>query len=191
MGKRTKSKTASKSEGHFSLLTDFDIHLFRSGKHFKLHEKLGSHLVTVDGKNGAYFAVWAPNAKRVSVIGNFNYWDANAHNLSPRWDESGIWEGFFPDVKKGEAYKYAIHSNTGELLEKADPFARYCEPPPLTASIVWQSDYKWQDKKWLSKRKDVPAGTSKPYSVYEVHIGSWKKILHDNNRSLNFAELAR
>lgn len=191
MGKKTKSKTASKSEGHFSLLTDFDIHLFRSGKHFKLHEKLGSHLMKFNGKSGAYFAVWAPNAKSVSVIGNFNYWDAGTHKLNPRWDESGIWEGFFPGIEKGEAYKYAIHSITGELLEKADPFALYCEPPPLTASIVWQPEYKWHDEKWLSKRREAPPGTPKPYSVYEIHIGSWKKVLRDNNRSLNYGELAR
>lgn len=191
MGKRTNRKATSKSGRHFSLLTDFDIHLFKSGKHFKLYEKLGAHLVEFNGERGTYFAVWAPNAKSVSVIGNFNYWDAEAHKLSPRWDESGIWEGFFPGIKKGEAYKYAIHSNTGELLEKSDPFARYCEPPPMTASIVWQPEYKWHDEAWLKKRKEAPAGKPKPYSVYEVHIGSWKKVLHDNNRSLNYGELAQ
>ncbi len=173
----------------FSLLSDFDIHLFKSGKHFKLHEKLGSHYIS-DGKNdGTYFAVWAPNAREISVIGHFNSWSRGNHKLSPRWDESGIWEGFFSDVKHGEAYKYAIHSNTGEYLEKADPFAFYAEMPPRTASIVWEPKYDWKDQQWLTERKKN-AGKPQPYSVYEVHIGSWKKKHEDGNRSLNYPELA-
>jgi 1,4-alpha-glucan branching enzyme len=174
---------------HFSLLTDFDIHLFKSGKHFKLHEKLGSHFVKVGNADGTYFAVWAPNARTVSVIGNFNRWNSNHHKLSPRWDESGIWEGFFPDIKHGEAYKYAIHSNTGELLEKADPFAVYAETPPKTASIVWRPKYEWKDHEWLSRRKNNQ-GKPQPYSVYEVHIGSWRKKYEDGGRSLSYPEMA-
>ncbi len=113
----------------FSLLTDFDIHLFRSGKHFKLYEKLGAHLVEFQGKKGTFFAVWAPNATSVSVIGNFNNWQNGVHKMNPRWDGSGIWEGFFSDVQKGEAYKYAIHSNGSAYMEKADPFALFAELP--------------------------------------------------------------
>ena len=107
----------------FSLITDYDVHLFKSGKHYKLYEKLGSRIVKHKEQEGTYFAVWAPNAKTVSVIGNFNHWQKGQHNLHARWDQSGIWEGFFPDIKHCEAYKYAILSNTGEMLDKADTFA--------------------------------------------------------------------
>ncbi|MBX2966805.1 MAG: 1,4-alpha-glucan branching protein GlgB [Cyclobacteriaceae bacterium] len=192
MGKRkasAKSKTDSTPEGN-SLLTDFDIHLFKTGKHFKLYEKMGSHLTTMNGKKGTYFAVWAPNARAVSVIGNFNHWSNGKHALQPRWDESGIWEGFFTDIKKGEAYKYAIHSNTGDYLEKADPFALFSEVPPKTASIVWETNYKWKDNKWLDKRK-AGAGKPKPYSVYELHMGSWRRKHEEGNRSLRYGELAK
>jgi 1,4-alpha-glucan branching enzyme len=174
---------------HFSLLSDFDIHLFKSGKHFKLYEKLGSHVVMNGKTEGTFFAVWAPNATAISVIGNFNGWTRGIHKLFPRWDESGIWEGFFPDIKHGEAYKYAIESNTGEYLEKADPFAFYAEMAPKTASIVWEPKYDWKDDQWLAQRKKN-AGKPQPYSVYEVHMGSWKKKPEDNNRSLNYPELA-
>ncbi|MBX2969236.1 MAG: 1,4-alpha-glucan branching protein GlgB [Cyclobacteriaceae bacterium] len=191
MGKKKespKTKEHSTLESN-SLFTDFDIHLFKTGKHFKLYEKMGSHVTTMNGKKGTYFAVWAPNARAVSVIGNFNGWNNGKHTLSPRWDESGIWEGFFTDIQKGEAYKYAIHSNTGDYLEKADPFATFAEVPPKTASIVWETNYTWKDKKWLEKRKSE-AGKAKPYSVYELHIGSWRRKLEDGNRSLSYGELA-
>lgn len=171
----------------FSLITDFDIYLFKTGKHYKLYEKLGSHAVRE--KDGTYFAVWAPNAKSVSVIGYFNHWKAGQHNLSARWDQSGIWEGYFPDVKHGDAYKYAIHSNTGEYLEKADPFAFFTEMPPKTASIVWKPYYDWKDDAWMEERKKQ-IGKPKPYSVYEVHFGSWRKKIEDGNRSLSYPEMA-
>jgi 1,4-alpha-glucan branching enzyme len=189
MGKKATSKTKTEEPESFSLFTDFDIHLFKSGKHFKLYEKLGAHFVTFKKQEGIYFAVWAPNARAVSVIGNFNYWNGDGNKLSPRWDESGIWEGFFPGIGKGEVYKYAIHSNTGEYLEKADPFAFYAEIAPNTASITWDHDYKWNDKLWLNERKKQ-IGKTKPYSVYEVHIGSWKRKFEDGNRSLSYKELA-
>jgi 1,4-alpha-glucan branching enzyme len=185
MAKKTKQ-----SETTFSLLTDFDIHLFKSGKHFKLYEKLGSHFIQKDGLQGTYFAVWAPNARKVSVIGNFNHWTADQHVLNPRWDESGIWEGFFPSIPHGEAYKYQIHSNTGEILDKADPFAFYFETPPRTASIVWKPKYNWTDETWLAERKKS-AGKPKPYSVYEVHFGSWKRKWEEENRSLTYPEMAQ
>jgi len=174
---------------HFSLLTDFDIHLFKQGKHYKLYEKLGSHFIKNATTEGTYFAVWAPNARNVSMIGNFNFWKDGHHKLAPRWDESGIWEGFFPDIKYGEAYKYAIHSNTGEFLEKADPFALYAEMPPKTASIVWQPKYEWKDQEWMATRK-AKAGLPQPYSVYEVHLGSWRKKYEDGSRSLSYPEMA-
>lgn len=189
MGKKATSKIKADEHDSFSLLTDFDIHLFRSGKHFKLYEKLGAHLATFKGQAGTYFAVWAPNARQVSVIGNFNHWNSNDHKLSPRWDESGIWEGFFPGIGKGEAYKYAIQSNTGEYLEKADPFAFYAEVAPRTASIIWDHTYSWRDSTWLSERKKS-TGKPKPYSVYEVHAGSWRRKPEDGNRSLSYKEMA-
>ncbi len=184
--KATKEK---KSDEPLSLLTDFDIHLFKTGKHFKLHEKLGAHLVTHNGEKGTYFAVWAPNARFVSVIGNFNGWQDGQHKLNPRWDESGIWEGFIGGVDKGEVYKYAILSNTGEYLEKADPFAFYAEIAPKTASVVWAPEYKWNDSVWLHDRKKS-IGQSKPYSVYEMHFGSWRRKVEEDNRSLSYKEMA-
>jgi len=189
MAKKASSiSSGSISEG-FSLLTDFDIYLFKSGKHYKLYEKLGAHVIKSADRKGTYFAVWAPNAKSVSVMGNFNHWEDKKHRLNPRWDESGIWEGFFNDIHHGEAYKYSIHSNTGEYLVKADPFASYCESPPKTASIVWETKYDWQDRAWLEERKRQ-AGKPKPYSIYEVHYGSWKRKIEEQNRSLTYPEMA-
>ena len=173
----------------FSLFTDFDIDLFKSGKHYRLYEKFGSHPMVVDGIDGTYFSVWAPTASQVSVIGDFNGWTDGEHKLNVRWDSSGIWEGFIPLVEKGTAYKYKIHSNNdGYISEKADPYARRCEHPPKTASIVWGDDYKWKDKKWLKTRKKHNA-IDAPYSVYEVHLGSWKRHAEED-RFLSYFELA-
>jgi 1,4-alpha-glucan branching enzyme len=171
-----------------SLLTDFDTSLFSSGKHYRIYEKLGSHIIEVDGQWGTQFGVWAPNARSVSVIGNFNGWDSNSHALHPRWDGSGIWEGFIPGVGKGELYKYHIHAKDGRKLEKGDPFALFWEVPPNTSSIVWDLDYEWKDQDWMSTRKDR-SGLDQPYSVYEVHLGTWKKI-HGGLNSLSYRELA-
>jgi 1,4-alpha-glucan branching enzyme len=173
----------------FSLLTDFDITLYQAGKHFRLYEKMGSHVVEHEGRRGVYFAVWAPNARRVSVTGDFNQWNPDSHVLLPRWDQSGIWEGFIPDLGHGTAYKYHMKIHNGAGLDKGDPFARKWETPPRTASIVWDKKYDWQDAAWLQKRREM-AGKPRPWSVYEVHVGSWKKIAADGNRSLNYRELA-
>ncbi|MGB5942615.1 MAG: 1,4-alpha-glucan branching protein GlgB [Leeuwenhoekiella sp.] len=173
----------------YSLFTDFDIDLFKSGKHFRLYEKLGSHPMKVDGVEGTYFAVWAPSAKSVSVVGDFNYWLEGEHKLEVRWDSSGIWEGFIPGVGVGTRYKYKIHSHNNDLkTEKSDPFARRCEHPPNTASVVYKTDYKWKDKKWMKTRARNNALDS-PFSVYEMHLGSWKKT-GEENRSLSYTELA-
>lgn len=172
-----------------SLFTDFDISLFKSGKHFRLFEKLGSHVIEKDGIKGTYFAVWAPSAKAVSVVGDFNFWIEGQHPLNVRWDGSGIWEGFIPGMEQGTLYKYKIHSHYNDIkTEKADPYARFAELPPKTASVVWDADYKWKDDKWMGYRKDKNA-LDKPYSVYEVHLGSWKKNAEEN-RSLSYRELA-
>ncbi len=173
----------------YSLFTDFDIDLFKAGKHYRLYEKLGAHLVEVDGVEGVYFAVWAPSARSVSVVGDFNYWIQGEHQLQVRWDSSGIWEGFIPNIEKGTTYKYKIQSNIGGVItEKADPFALYCEKPPHTASLVWDLNYKWKDSKWMETRKDHN-GLDKPYSVYEVHLGSWKRH-GTENRFLTYLEFA-
>ena len=172
-----------------SLFTDFDIDLFKAGKHFRLYEKLGAHLLSLDGVKGVYFAVWAPSAHSVSVVGDFNFWTDGEHQLEVRWDSSGIWEGFIPNIDKGTTYKYKIKSNNGGIsTEKADPFAFYCEKPPHTASVVWDLDYQWKDKKWMKTRQKY-TDLDKPYSVYEVHLGSWKRHTTED-RFLTYNEFA-
>lgn len=170
-----------------TLFSDVDIHLFCEGNHYRIYEKLGSHQMTVDGVEGTYFAVWAPTGQDVSVIGNFNHWNRAAHPLYPRWDGSGIWEGFIEGVGHGDVYKYAITAPDGRKLEKGDPYARRWETPPQTASVVWFLDYKWKDKKWLTSRKRK-AKKPKPYSVYEIHLGSWKR--HSEEQPYSYLEMA-
>ncbi len=173
-----------------SLFSDFDIGLFRAGKHFKLYEKLGAHIITHNGVQGTYFAVWAPNAAYVSLIGSFNFWNRQTHPMYPRWDGSGIWEAFVPNIGQGELYKYFIKShNNGHEGEKGDPFGFLWETPPRTASVIWDIDYQWGDEDWLQTRREK-AGTVQPHSVYEVHLGSWKRIPEEGNRSLSYRELA-
>ncbi len=174
---------------HISRFTDFDIELFQSGKHYRIYEKLGSHLMEANGKQGVYFAVWAPTAKSVAVMGSFNRWSESSHALKPRWDGSGIWEGFFTEVKKGDIYKYNIVSYDNKTFAKGDPYARRWETPPSTASIVWDTWYEWSDSEWMEDRA-AKTGTVQPMSVYEVHIGSWKKKKEEGNRSLTYVELA-
>ena len=171
-----------------TLFTDFDIDLFKAGKHYRLYEKLGAHLIELNGIKGVYFAVWAPTAQSVSVVGDFNFWTQGEHQLEVRWDSSGIWEGFIPELDKGALYKYKIQSNNGETAtEKADPFAFYCEKPPHTASVIWDLDYKWKDHNWMENRKNHN-GLNKPYSVYEVHLGSWKR--NAEGKFLTYLEFA-
>ena len=173
----------------YSLFTEFETDLFKLGKHFRLYEKFGSHLMAIDGRQGAYFAVWAPNAKSVAVIGSFNHWKRSGYELNPRWDSSGIWEGFIPDVNRGDIYKYSIETKRGRFVERGDPFAVRWETPPMTASIVWELGYHWEDHDWMQKRKEN-AGKPQPYSVYEVHLGSWKRRYLEHNRSLSYHEMA-
>jgi 1,4-alpha-glucan branching enzyme len=175
--------------GGVNMLTDEDLFLFNEGSHYRLHEKLGAHLLTVDGVQGVYFAVWAPNARQVCVAGDFNGWSKSSHALCPR-GQSGIWEGFIPGVSEGTVYKYYIVSQQGSYrVDKADPFAFYAETPPKTASIVRSLDYVWEDQPWMEKRSTHNA-LGAPISVYEVHLGSWRRVPEEGNRSLTYRELA-
>lgn len=163
-----------KSVEPFSLFSARDIQLFQEGIHDRLYEKFGSHAVTYEGVDGTYFAVWAPNAAFVSVIGDFNGWNHYSHTLFPRWDKSGIWEGFIPHIREQQLYKYFIRSNSGEELRKGDPFANLWEVRPKTASVTTNLKYKWKDSSWMKSR--APKNSLKsPYSVYEVHLGSWRR----------------
>ena len=172
-----------------SLLTDHDLYLFNEGSHFRLYDKLGARVVTHAGTSGTYFAVWAPNGEQVSVIGDFNGWDKRSHRLSPK-GQSGIWEGFFPGVAKGTLFKYHIVSRFhGYRVDKADPFSIFNETPPKTASIVWDLDYHWGDREWMASRRQHNA-LDKPMATYEMHVGSWRRVLAEGNRSLSYRELA-
>jgi len=172
-----------------SLLTDNDLYLFNEGSHFRLPSKLGAHVVNHEGTSGTYFAVWAPNAEQVSVIGDFNGWNNSSHRLRPK-GQSGIWERFFPGVGKGTLYKYHIASRfNGYRVDKADPFSIFNEIPPKTASIVWDLDYQWGDQEWMATRRQR-SGLTKPMAIYEMHLGSWRRVAAEGNRSLSYRELA-
>jgi 1,4-alpha-glucan branching enzyme len=165
------------------MMGDQDTYLFREGTHTRLYEKLGCHL----GPGGARFAVWAPNAEAVSVVGDFNGWNGDVHRLNPRGDHSGLWEGFVPDVAPGQVYKYRIRSRYhGQVLEKADPFAFCAELPPATGSRAWSLDYEWNDREWMANRH-ARNGLGSPMSIYEVHLGSWRRR---DGRFLGYRELA-
>ena len=171
-------------------VTSYDRHLFNSSTHYKLYEKMGAHVVTRDGKKGVHFAVWAPNAARVSVIGNFNSWDGRKHQMDLLGD-SGIWVIFIPNLKEGEIYKYEIKTHHGALLEKSDPYAFFSELRPKTASIVHTlEDYRWNDDEWVDKRASSKP-VEQPMSVYEVHLGSWKQTGNDENKFLSYREFAK
>ncbi|HQK25159.1 MAG TPA: 1,4-alpha-glucan branching protein GlgB [Synergistaceae bacterium] len=169
-----------------SRLTDYDIYLFRGGNHWSLQDKLGAHETVEDGVPGVHFAVWAPNAQNVSVVGDFNEWRPDVSPLKPRWDSSGIWEGFLPGGGRGMLYKYAIE-HPGGVSEKSDPFALRTEVPPRTASVVWSPAHEWQDEGWMRHRGHRNA-LSAPMSIYEVHLGSWKRW---EGRSLSYRDLAQ
>jgi 1,4-alpha-glucan branching enzyme len=171
-------------------LTDYDLYLLREGTHLRAWERLGAHPIEQDGVTGTHFAVWAPEAREVSVIGDFNGWRHGANPLTPA-GESGVWRGFVPGVGAGALYKYAIHSRaTGEMLEKADPYAFASEFRPRTASRVYDLDgYSWRDEEWLARRAQTQSLRA-PMSVYELHPGSWRRIPEENNRWLSYRELA-
>jgi 1,4-alpha-glucan branching enzyme len=172
------------------LITDLDIYLSKQGNHVDLHQKLGAHPLTRDGMAGTAFAVWAPNAQQVSVIGDFNAWTPDRHPLRLREDDSGIWEGFIPDVRRGTVYKYHVASrHNGYAAAKADPFAFYAETPPRTASVVWELDYEWHDQEWMARRHRAN-GLDAPLSIYEMHLGSWRRVPEEGARPLTYREAA-
>ncbi len=164
----------SKPVWNYSILYDDDVETFKNGTHYTLYNKLGSKNLQVLEKQGFYFAVWAPNATEVSVIGAFNEWNGGQHILFPRLDKSGIWEGFIPELRKGELYKYHITGFQNRITIKGDPFANYWELRPATASVLWDLNYQWNDDAWMQKRKESNA-LSAPWSVYEVHLASWMR----------------
>jgi 1,4-alpha-glucan branching enzyme len=168
------------------LISDVDLYLFGEGSHLELYEKLGAHPHRVGGAVGTYFALWAPNAARVSVIGDFNAWDPERDRLSPR-AHSGIWEGFVPAARPGERYKFHLVGADGRGLEKADPLAFRTEVPPLTASRIASLDYAWGDADWMAKRGERNA-LGAPISIYELHLGSWRR--QPDGRFLGYRELA-
>ncbi len=173
----------------FSLLSDVDLYLFNEGNHHKLYDKLGAHPLEVNGTAGTYFAVWAPNARDVYVIGDFNGWNRTSHRLQPR-EKSGIWEGFIKGIGAGSVYKYYIVSQYHDYsVEKADPFAFFSEVPPKTASIVHDLGYAWGDETWMKERHKRNA-LDAPVSVYEVHLGSWRRVPEEGNRWLTYREIA-
>ena len=169
---------------NYSLFTEVDINNFQNGTHYSLYKLFGNKQLEVLGIKGTYFAVWAPNATAVFVTGNFNDWDKTTHPLKVRLDSSGIWEGFIPNLHQGEVYKYHIHGYKGAKLDKGDPYSHYWELRPLTASITWQTDYKWKDELWMEQRK-IANRTDQPYSVYEVHLASWMRPDKNDEESYN------
>lgn len=173
----------------YTLFTDHDVYLFKEGRHYKLYGKFGAHSVEKDGVKGVYFSVWAPNAKKVSVIGNFNNWNHKDHILFPRWDGSGIWEGFIAGLTWGTLYKYAVETARGEILEKSDPYSLSWEQNLQAASLVSTTWYEWGDKEWMEKRWKNNS-LNAPISVYELHLGSWVRQSDDPEKYLNYRDIA-
>jgi alpha-1,4-glucan:alpha-1,4-glucan 6-glycosyltransferase len=175
---------------NYSLFTEEDIRNFQQGTHYSLYNLFGSHQHEVLGRQGYYFAVWAPNATYVSVIGNFNDWNTESHPLFVRLDKSGIWEGFIPYLPKGEVYKYHIHGYQGARLDKGDPYGNFWEKRPHTATITWDLQYQWRDEDWMQTRARHNA-LDAPWSVYEVHLASWMRPNKHDEESYNNYDMIR
>ena len=172
------------------VLSDVDLHLFAEGTQYRAWERFGAHRMTIGVVTGVHFAVWAPNAQRVSVIGDFNRWDGRAHVMR-RLVPSGVWELFVPGVADGDGYKFEVRTHEGHLLHKADPYARRFEVPPKTASVVWSDGgYEWRDQAWMRDRASYEGWHERPMSVYEVHPGSWRRVPEEGDRAQTYRELA-
>ena len=169
------------------VITEFDRHLFLQGVNYRAFEKMGAHPMTVQGIQGTYFSVWAPNALRVSVVGDFNYWDGSIHCMR-MLGESGIWELFIPGIGQGSLYKFELETPHHQVVQKADPFGTYMQLPPETASVVYDLDgFEWTDQKWMDERLEKDH-LKEPMAVYEVHLGSW--LRDDDNNMLNYRDIA-
>ena len=172
------------------VISEYDLYLFAQGKHTRIFEKLGAHPTRIGDADGVHFAVWAPNAERVSVVGDFNLWDGRVHPMR-RLGSSGVWEIFVPGIAAGERYKFEIRSNLhGEVLLKTDPYGLRFEPPPMTASIVAGREYAWQDAQWFVDRAGRNAWFNRPMAIYEVHLGSWARVPEEHDRYLTYREMA-
>src|SRR4051812_33835612 len=171
------------------VLSDYDLYLFGQGKHTRIYDKLGAHPITIGNSAGVHFAVWAPNAARVSVVGDFNAWDGRRHPMRSL-GSSGIWEIFIPGPTLGERYKFELLTRHGEVILKSDPFGFAFELPPLNASIVAAPSYQWRDSEWMDRRKSADSWFHAPFAVYEVHLGSWARMPDEGNRYLTYHELA-
>jgi 1,4-alpha-glucan branching enzyme len=183
------ARTFTDPYGLLPVLSDYDLHLFGEGNHDTIYEKLGSHAIVHAGIAGVLFAVWAPNAKRVSVVGDLNGWDGRCHPMRVR-GTSGVWELFIPELAEGELYKFEIKAADGSLITKADPYGFYSETRPKTASIVYAVDkHAWKDRRWIARR-DAADPLKQPISIYEVHLGSWMRVPEEDNRFLTYRELA-
>lgn len=180
---------SNQSVWNYSLFSDEDIRNFQNGTHYSLYNLMGNKQISVNGTPGTYFAVWAPNATFLSVTGDFNHWNKESHPLKVRLDNSGIWEGFIPNIGSGEAYKYHLHGFKGIRLDKGDPYANFWETRPNTASITWQTEYDWKDADWMKHRKKHNS-LNAPYSVYEVHLASWMRPdKNDEERYNTYAQI--
>ena len=172
------------------IISDFDLYLFGEGNHTRIYDKLGAHPMTVDGVRGVHFAVWAPNANRISVVGDFNNWDGTRHHMQ-LLGSSGVWEAFVPDAHLGHRYKFEVHPRIGRgYFLKADPYGFAFELPPASASIVCDTSYQWNDSEWMQQRAARDSWFRDPMTVYEVHLGSWARVPSDGNRYLTYDELA-
>jgi 1,4-alpha-glucan branching enzyme len=171
-----------------SWLSADDLYLFNEGSHYRLFDKLGAHLAEVEGRPGVRFAVWAPSAERVSLVGDFNGWNPDSHPLQPRWS-SGIWEGFVADLGQGARYKFHVWGKNGYRADKTDPLAFTCQVAPDTAAVVTGLDFSWGDGDWMKQRGGRQTLTA-PMSVYEMHLGSWRRVPEDGYRSMSYRELA-
>ncbi len=175
---------STKPVWNYSLFTDTDIRNYQNGNLYNGYQIFGNHQTEVLGTQGFYFAVWAPNATEVSVVGHFNNWQKGQHPLYVRLDSSGIWEGFIPNFKKGEAYKYHIKGYKGALIDKGDPYANFWEMRPETASVSWNMQYEWADNAWMKNRKKSNA-LDAAWSVYEVHLASWMRPDKNDEETYN------
>jgi 1,4-alpha-glucan branching enzyme len=171
------------------VLTDYDLYLFGEGKHTRIYDKLGAHLMAIGTAPGTHFAVWAPNARRVSVVGDFNAWDGRRHPMRSL-GASGVWEIFIPGIAEGERYKFEILTGVGEVILKSDPFGFAFELPPLNASLVAAPHHEWRDADWMGSRESFGSWFHRPFAVYEVHLGSWARHGANGEHYLSYAELA-